>query len=83
VRVPVHFSIAEHEKVWQTDDAAVTEIGALFAGAAQFVVHRQPGAGHNISLTHAAPDYHSEVLEFVAECVASGSSNTESDLEAG
>jgi pimeloyl-ACP methyl ester carboxylesterase len=83
VRVPVHFSIAEHEKVWQTDDAAVTEIRALFAGVPRFIVHRQPDAGHNISLGHAAPDYHSKVLEFVQECVAEGSTGTESDLEAG
>lgn len=83
VRVPVHFSIAEHEKVWQTDDAAVTEVGALFTGAPRFVVHRQPDAGHNISLSHAAPIYHSKVLEFVRDCVAEHSAKTESDLEAG
>lgn len=83
VRVPVHFSIAEHEKVWQTDDAAVTEISALFAAAPRFVVHRQPNAGHNISLGHTAPDYHSKVLEFVQECVTEGSTDTEADLEAG
>jgi pimeloyl-ACP methyl ester carboxylesterase len=83
VRVPVHFSIAEHEKVWQTDDAAVTEVGALFTGAPRFVVHRQPDAGHNISLSHAAPIYHSKVLEFVRDCVAERSAKTESDLEAG
>ncbi|WP_406814144.1 alpha/beta hydrolase [Mycobacterium sp. M23085] len=74
VRVPVHFSIAEHEKVWQTDDAALAEISALFAAAPRFVVHRQPDAGHNISLGHAAPDYHSKVLEFVQECVAESAS---------
>lgn len=83
VRVPVHFSIAEHEKVWQTDDAAVTEIGTLFAGVPQIVVHRQPDAGHNISLSHAAPEYHSKVLAFVQERVTAGSADTESDLEAG
>lgn len=83
VRVPVHFSIAEHEKVWQTDDAAVTEISALFAAAPRFVVHRQPDAGHNISLGHTAPDYHSKVLEFVKECVAERSPDAEADLEAG
>ncbi|MDM4142834.1 MULTISPECIES: alpha/beta hydrolase [Mycobacterium] len=74
VRVPVHFSIAEHEKVWQTDDPAVAEIGALFAGAPRLVVHRQPDAGHNISLSHAAPTYHAKVLDFVRDCVAEGAS---------
>ncbi|MGN6337574.1 alpha/beta hydrolase [Mycobacterium sp.] len=83
VRVPVHFSIAEHEKVWQTDDAAVTEVGDLFSGAPQFVVHRQPGAGHNISLSHTAPAYHSTVIEFVQKCVAEGPSDLKSASEAG
>ena len=67
VRVPVHFSIAEHEKVWQTDDSAVTEITALFSAAPRFTVHRQPDAGHNISLGHTAADYHAKVL-----CVRGG-----------
>jgi pimeloyl-ACP methyl ester carboxylesterase len=83
VRVPVHFTMAEHEKVWQADDSAVTEIGALFSAAPRFAVHRQPGAGHNISLGHAAPDYHAKVLAFVEECVAARSAEAESDLEAG
>ncbi|OBI09905.1 alpha/beta hydrolase [Mycobacterium scrofulaceum] len=74
VRVPVHFSIAEHEKVWQADDSAVQQITAMFSAAPRFTVHRQPGAGHNISLGHTAADYHAEVLAFVDECVtASGS----------
>jgi pimeloyl-ACP methyl ester carboxylesterase len=70
VRVPVHFSIAEHEKVWQTDDSAITEVTALFSAAPRFTVHRQPDAGHNISLGHTAADYHSTVLAFVQECLA-------------
>jgi hypothetical protein len=79
----VHFSIAEHEKVWQADDSAVTEISAMFSAAPRFAVHRQPRAGHNISLGHTAPEYHAKVLAFVEECVAAGSAETESDLEAG
>jgi hypothetical protein len=84
VRVPVHFSIAEHEKVWQTDASAMTEIAALFSGAPRFVVHSQPDAGHNISLGHTAPDYHSTVFSFVDECIAGRTpSDTPADLEAG
>lgn len=33
VRVPVHFSIAQHEKVWQRDSSALDEIAVLFSGA--------------------------------------------------
>ncbi|HZC52403.1 MAG TPA: alpha/beta hydrolase [Mycobacterium sp.] len=72
VRVPVHFSIAEYERVWQTDDSAVTEVTAMFSGAPRFTVHRQPDAGHNISLGYTAPDYHATVLSFVEECVVDG-----------
>jgi len=70
VRVPVQFSIAEHEKVWQTDDSALTEITELFSGSPRFTVNRQPEAGHNISLGHSAADYHRKVFAFVDECAA-------------
>jgi pimeloyl-ACP methyl ester carboxylesterase len=87
VRVPVHFSIAEYERVWQTDASALTEITALFSAAPRYTVHRQPEAGHNISLGHTAADYHATVLSFAEECVAAPSSNvkpdTDADLEAG
>ncbi|MEZ0350257.1 alpha/beta hydrolase [Mycobacterium sp. pR1184] len=77
VRVPVHFSIAEHEKVWQTDDSAVQEIVSMFSGVPRFTLHRQPDAGHNISLSHRAPEYHAKVLGFVDECVAARSTDEE------
>jgi pimeloyl-ACP methyl ester carboxylesterase len=85
IRVPVHFSIAEYERVWQTDDSALAEITALFSGAPRFTVHRQPEAGHNISLGHTAADYHAKVLSFAEECVAARTNpvDTEDDREAG
>lgn len=75
VRVPVQFSIAEHEKVWQTDASAVEEIENLFSGAPKFAVHRQPDAGHNMSLGHTAAAYHAKVLAFADDCVAARGSN--------
>jgi hypothetical protein len=71
VRVPVHYSIAEYERVWLTDASALAEITELFSGSPRFSVHRQPEAGHNISLGYTAPDYHAKVFAFAAECVAS------------
>lgn len=70
VRVPVQFSVAEHERVWRTDPEAVREIAELFTASPRFVHHRQPGAGHNMSLSHSAQDYHRKVLSFVEDCVA-------------
>jgi pimeloyl-ACP methyl ester carboxylesterase len=85
VRVPVHFSIAEHERVWQTDDSALMEITAMFSGAPRFAVHRQPDAGHNMSLGHTAPDYHAAVFSFAQACVDAHANpvEPEDDLEAG
>lgn len=76
VRVPVQFSIAEHEKVWQNDGSAMDEIAALFSGAPRFTVHRQPQAGHNLSLGHTAAQYHAKVLSFVQDCAKAASSVT-------
>ena len=76
VRVPVHFTVAEHERVWQADTSAVTEIADMFSGAPRFTVHRQPNAGHNISLGYTAPDYHAAVLAFAEECVDAAPSSS-------
>ena len=81
VRVPVRFSIAEHEKVWQNDASAMTEIEALFSGSPRFTVYRQPDAGHNMSLGHTAATYHAKVLEFANECVTRP--DDDGDLAAG
>jgi pimeloyl-ACP methyl ester carboxylesterase len=80
VRVPVHFTIAEHERVWESDTSAVTELAAMFSGVPQFIVHRQSDAGHNISLGYAGPAYHATVFAFAEQCIAARESP---DLEAG
>ena len=79
IRVPVQFSVAGYERVWQTDDSALTEIAALFSGAPRFTTNRQPDAGHNISLGHTAADYHAKVFCFAEECVAASRSAEEED----
>lgn len=76
VRVPVHFSIAEHERVWQTDASALSEIKAMFSAAPRFTVHHHPDAGHNISLGYTAPAYHQSVFSFAEECVAARAGTT-------
>ncbi len=70
VRIPVQFSVAEHEKVWQADPRAQIEIASMFSNAPRFQVSEQPGAGHNISLGHTAVTYHSTVFSFADECVS-------------
>jgi pimeloyl-ACP methyl ester carboxylesterase len=83
VRVPVQFSIAEHEKVWQSDPPAQAGIASLFSGAPRFHINEQSEAGHNISLGHTAAVYHSTVLSFADECVNAQTRGKQSGLEAG
>jgi pimeloyl-ACP methyl ester carboxylesterase len=70
VRVPVQFSVAEHERVWETTPLALTDIAAIFTATPRFVLEEQRNTGHNMSLSVSAADYHQTVLSFVEECVA-------------
>ena len=69
VRVPVRFSAAEHERVWDSTPAALADIAALFTSSPRVELHEQPGAGHNLSLGVAADRYHAGVLSFVTQCI--------------
>jgi pimeloyl-ACP methyl ester carboxylesterase len=81
VRVPVQFTVAEHERVWRSDPATVAQIGAMFTSSPRFVVNTQADTGHNLSLSVNAAAYHAKVLSFVEECVVQ--QGTSKELEAG
>jgi pimeloyl-ACP methyl ester carboxylesterase len=90
VRVPVQFSIAQYERVWQSDEAALTEIAAMFSASPRFTINEQLGAGHNLSLGYTAAAYHLKVFSFVEECIVArenpaiaNPSSLDVDLEAG
>lgn len=76
VKVPVHFTAAEHERVWESDPDAVAAISGLFTAAPRLTTHRQVGAGHNISVSLGAAAYHLTVLAFIEECLATQRSTT-------
>ena len=82
VRVPVQFSVAEHERVWRSDPETLAQIGAMFTASPRFVVNEQSGTGHNMSLSVNAAAYHTKVLSFVEECVVA-QRDTSKNLEAG
>jgi pimeloyl-ACP methyl ester carboxylesterase len=82
VKVPVQFSVAEHERVWRCDPETLAQIGAMFSSSPRFVLNEQRGTGHNISLSVSAAAYHQKVLSFVGECVAAQEDATEK-TEAG
>lgn len=71
VDVPVHFTAAEHEKVWRGDPQALDDIAAIFTAAPRVELHTQADAGHNLALGFAAEAYHSTVLSFAQECIDS------------
>ncbi|MCV7076360.1 alpha/beta hydrolase [Mycobacterium szulgai] len=71
VRVPVRFTVGEHDNVYRADATALAEITEMFSTTPRFISHREPSAGHNLSLGHTAADYHRGVLAFVEECAGS------------
>ncbi len=82
VTVPVEFSVADHERVWESTPEAITDIAALFTSSPRVVVNEMPDSGHNLSVGLNAEAYHQRVLSFVEECVAARGNAIE-DLEAG
>lgn len=68
VRVPVQFSLGDHEEVWSSGPAALADIASLFTASPRVRVNEQPDSGHNLSLGHSARAYHLKVLSFAEEC---------------
>ena len=79
VTVPVQFSVADHERVWESTPDAAKAVAALFTSSPRVVVNDMPDSGHNLSVGWSAGEYHRRVLSFVDDCAAAR--NTE--LEAG
>jgi pimeloyl-ACP methyl ester carboxylesterase len=69
VRIPVHFSLGEHEMVWRNGPEALADIAAMFTAAPRVVVAQQASAGHNVSLGLTARAYHLKIFSFLEECV--------------
>lgn len=82
VTVPVQFSVAEHEAVWDAAPEAVDAVLAAFVDAPLTRLNRMADSGHNLSVGHTAGVYHQRVLAFVAECTARGASGSD-EREAG
>jgi pimeloyl-ACP methyl ester carboxylesterase len=78
VTVPVEFSVADHERVWESTPQAAQAVAALFTSAQRVVVNDMPDSGHNLSVGWSAGEYHRRVLSFVDECAAA-----REELEAG
>ena len=82
VRVPVQYTAAEHERVWDTSASALTDIAGLFGAAPRVAINAMPSSGHNLSVGLSAQTYHLRVLSFVEECIAAGAGGVK-EAEAG
>lgn len=69
VRIPVHFSLGEHELVWRSGPDGLADVTAMFTAAPRVTASEQAYAGHNVSLGLTARAYHLKVFSFVEECV--------------
>jgi pimeloyl-ACP methyl ester carboxylesterase len=68
VRIPVRFSLADHEQFWESGAAGLADVAEMFTASPRVVVNEQPDSGHNLSLSLTAAAYHLGVLAFVEEC---------------
>ena len=76
--VPVEFSVADHERVWESTPQAAAAVAALFTASRHVAVNKMPDSGHNLSVGWSAAEYHRRVLSFVDECATA-----RDELEAG
>ncbi|TLH66103.1 alpha/beta hydrolase [Mycolicibacterium cosmeticum] len=71
VRVPVQFSAADHESVWESGPESLAAIAALFTAAPRVEINHMAHSGHNLSVGLSAAEYHRRVLAFAGQCVSS------------
>ncbi len=79
VRVPVQFSAADHEGVWESSPDALSAICGLFTGSERVVLNHMPDSGHNLSVGKTAGEYHGTVLSFIEECIAGSGRNRDQE----
>jgi pimeloyl-ACP methyl ester carboxylesterase len=83
VAVPVEFSVADHESVWECTPESLAAITALFTLSPRVAVNEMADSGHNLSVGMTADVYHRNVLTFIDECIAVASGRDTEQVEAG
>lgn len=69
VRIPVHYTLGDHERVWSSGPEALADIAGLFTASVRVVTEEQADSGHNLSIGLTATGYHLKILSFLEECV--------------
>jgi pimeloyl-ACP methyl ester carboxylesterase len=82
VHVPVEFSVADHERVWESDPESLATIAALFTSSPRVVINEVKDSGHNLSVGLTADRYHQKVLSFIEECIAGSRGRDPEQVEA-
>lgn len=77
--VPLHLTIADHERWWDFGDDAKNTLRSLFANSPRFEISVHAHAGHNISLGKSARAYHLKTLAFAEECIVGRAIATQLD----
>jgi pimeloyl-ACP methyl ester carboxylesterase len=68
VSVPVHYTLGDHERVWDPSAPAMASVASLFTASPRVSVLLQPEAAHNLSRCRCAAAYHLKVFSFAEEC---------------
>jgi pimeloyl-ACP methyl ester carboxylesterase len=72
VRIPVRYTLGDHERVWDPSPAAMESVTALFTASPRAVPALQAGAAHNLSRGWSAAAYHQRVFAFAEQCLPGG-----------
>lgn len=69
IHVPVCATLAEHDRIWQSDQAARLALARHFTASPAVRAEPFPGVGHSIELHFAARAYQLRQLAFAEECI--------------
>jgi pimeloyl-ACP methyl ester carboxylesterase len=69
VRVPVRFTLGDHDRLWTVSVDHFHELDAIFTASPAVSFDVQRSAGHNVSLGKTARAYHLKALAFAEDCL--------------
>ncbi|MFA3842600.1 alpha/beta fold hydrolase [Streptomyces aureus] len=66
VNVAVHYSLADHEKLWNSTPDNISAFAGAFTAAPQMTTHTINNSGHNVDHHYAGPAFHTAQLDWAA-----------------
>ncbi|MBB4683831.1 alpha/beta hydrolase [Amycolatopsis jiangsuensis] len=73
VAVPVQYTLAEHDGLWNVSESRVAAFAGYFTAAPWVETRLQPSAGHNLDHHRLSLALHLRQLAFVSECATRAS----------